>query len=571
VPGLTLSVGPILPVEDQPARPVVADDLDDVEFTPIDAAPNVLQTPEPPQLVVATRGPLNDRYICFLAEATGIEDPVFTWTGVQQSFDDGDRSFADLVFPPVVVLPQRVTVTVESGSNPGGGLTESIDIVSVTPSPHLTARGIADQPVVFTFRGRTVSENDSLQFDPDDVVVTMQDPPGQAMMSVLLRPFNHEAPDNDAQGVQPGPRTIVFTLGGEEVSVENAMTVYEPGAAVRSLITILDRPAPTDARPRLPDAGVGKGNRTQAQDDRITAVINATTRAEVVAAWNPWTSSDATLVVPPVPYGAVQFAIVADAAARLEQNFSKPTIPSGLLQPPPVPVSMWRDLLDFIVSEESGPAAQGSILAVAGVASENSYGIVQFNDSRAGGNNFTSGTNGPLVPILRPGIAGDGIIADWKASIIAANDFAALRTLLNLLLTGDWRAYLIYSLRNFIRSSQAYYARVIMAPGGTTGYSATDDFRVDLVPPARANGSGSQRDLFELLPVAHRLPSDAFGGLFQAVNYEGGLLTRTTPNEWHTVGSDPVSGKPYMTQAGTDRAANAQSFYDSNAPGGGYQ
>jgi len=103
------------------------------------------------------------------------------------------------------------------------------------------------------------------------------------------------------------------------------------------------------------------------------------------------------------------------------------------------------------------------------------------------------------------------------------------------------------------------------APRGTTGYEPDDDFRADLTPPERPHGKGSQRDLFEALSVAHRMSADAFGsfemGLF------GGLVTRTTPNEWHpSTEEDPVTGREYMSSMGVARARSARSAY----PEGGY-
>ena len=124
--------------------------------------------------------------------------------------------------------------------------------------------------------------------------------------------------------------------------------------------------------------------------------------------------------------------------------------------------------------------------------------------------------------------------------------------------THDWRADPYASLVNAIRSTQAYYGRVLIA-GPDNVYTPTTDFRVDLIAPARPNGQGSQRDCFEYFGVVHRLPADAFGG----VGVAGGVVVSTIPYEWHTVGNN-AQGVPYMTAAGTARAQAMRACYPQN-------
>jgi len=190
---------------------------------------------------------------------------------------------------------------------------------------------------------------------------------------------------------------------------------------------------------------------------------------------------------------------------------------------------------------------------MAGVAAENSYGLLQFNDRRASGGNFTGGPYS--IPIYMSGIQ-----TDWKEYFKAATTDAELKTLITNL--SDWRADPYASIVNFIRSTDTYYAQLM----GTL-YEPNVDFRVDLVAPARANGSGSQRDCFELFGVAHRLPSDAFGGTYLGVTYDGGLTTTgVSPYQWHITGENPVNNLPYMTVDGTNRANLMRGCY----PAGGY-
>ncbi len=55
---------------------------------------------------------------------------------------------------------------------------------------------------------------------------------------------------------------------------------------------------------------------------------------------------------------------------------------------------------------------------------------------------------------------------------------------------------------------------------------------------------------------------------------EGGVvisrIQAPNPYEWHTFGSDPVSGRRYMNAHGVNRAQSARDYYSGHAPQGGY-
>lgn len=354
----------------------------------------------------------------------------------------------------------------------------------------------------------------------------------------------------------PGSRNLILQLSNptKTLELEEKLTVYR--GIIPSLVELLNRPAPGQAQ-AFPGVQ-GGGPRTQEQENRIQAVINATSENTLRSAWHTFTANDASAIIPPTKLTPELYALFRTAALGIEGNSNKVAIgnPSLDPQPPDVPLAMWKAYLDFLDSIESA----GLYLALAGASGENSYGRLQFNDGRADLNNFTG--TGVVVPIYQA-----GIVKLWKTKLLAANTVASLKNTVDSL-NDDWRADPVATFINGIRSSQAYIGTLMKA--GNTNYDANDDFRPD-AGSGRAHGHGSQRDFFEFLGVMHRLPSDVLGGTFDSVDYAGGLVVAPTPNEWHTTGTDPVSQKPYMHPDGTSRANSARNYYDNNAPAGGFQ
>lgn len=422
-----------------------------------------------------------------------------------------------------------------------GGKTRRAKAKPIVADPPITVQGYQKHTIKFTVMGYTFKTGDKFRFSGTGITVD------QSSFTIAGNAISGKI--SAAKTATIGSRKVIFSINGgkRDVTVKDLFTVYR--GVKQSLIDVLDRPAP-GAKQAFP--GKRNGNpRTADQQSRITSVVNATTRAQITSAWNSWANADGSLTIPPSPIDQKQIDVLIDAAVQIEGNTNKPTL--GM---PDVPLTMWKAFLTHLADVESAD----KVLAMAGVASENSYGILQFNDGRASGTKFT-GEPMHSVPIYKPGIK-----TDWKAYFIAATSIADLKTRMGAL--ADWRADPYASLVNGIRSTQAQYGRIDTGAGG---YQAGDDYRVDLVPPARANGKGNQRDVFECFGVVHRLPSDVFGGTFGGVSYYGGRVQTTTPNEWHTSGTEPTTGKKYMTADGTTRAESFRTYYNSNAPSGGYK
>jgi hypothetical protein len=526
-------------------------DVSSAGFEEITASNRVAQYTTPPTLIVPVREDLGT-YVPLLG-ACGDASPTFVWTNATHRISTTHETFADLIVEdgdsPLVVL---------NVSTAGGTATRSVQVSSCTLTPDLTVPGLQGQTLFIDFTG--LSFNDlaevlSVTFGGSGITTVSTEVVSSSRLKVVI---------NVAANATPGLRTATVTRTVGAFDIENVLTVYggQYRGTVDNLITLIDRPAFGTPAPVLIGSAFGTGPRTSAQETRLAAVFNATTRQQVLTAWNTWIRNDGTLTIRPSTITPQQMDILIDAAIAFEvANPTMPTPHQGA-NPPSIPLSMWRGLLQFIVPLESGYQTTGCVLTMAGVAAENSYGLCQFHDSRASGSVF-SGTQRKSVPIYNP-----GILTDWKARVMALTTLAGLRTELTTLGatngTGDWRADPYYSLINFIRSSNAHYIHLISGVRDQFPYAANDSFRVDLVPPARANGSGSQRDCFEFFGVVHRLPGDAFG---DTPTYQGGVLYSPTPNQWQTSGGSPL----YMTPEGTTRAGEGRTYYDTNAPAGGYQ
>jgi hypothetical protein len=437
------------------------------------------------------------------------------------------------------------------------GLTHTrvLQVATFTLTPDLTVPGLQNQILYMDFTGFEFSDDEAVQVTFGAGITTVStEVVNTSRLKIVI---------NVSSTAATGLRKATITRAGQDVETAELLTVYGGTyrGTVDNLVVLVDRPAFGTTAPVLNESALGTGPRTTGQETRLAAVIAATTRAGVTAAWNTWIRNDGSFTRRPSTITPTQLDILIDAAVAYEAaNPSQPTIPGN---PPAVPFSMWKGFLRYLAAEESGYQTSGCVLAMAGVSSENSYGLAQFNDVRATGNNFT-GATGITVPVYHP-----GIVQDWKALVIAVTTIPQLRAVLIQLGTGDWRADPYSSLINVIRSSHAYYARLISTITGTVSYNANDSFRVDLAAPGRANGSGSQRDCFEFFAVAHRLVGDAFGFTdSDGTKYQGGVVYAPTPNEWHTTGGTP---NLYMTAAGTARAESSGGYYKTNAPDGGYQ
>jgi hypothetical protein len=542
---LLLFVGPVLLYEDRPSPPTDISDVSGATYDEVDVAASVAHYTNPPTWLIPVRGAAST-YAALAARAFGGGSASFVWVNATHRISSPTESYADLV------LGQGDSVLITVRATVGGStLVRSVQAATFTITPDITVPGLQNQVLLLDFTGFSFSNDEQVQ-------VTFG--PGVSTIStVVVNPTRLRVVISTSGTATPGLRTVKITRQGEDVTTAEALTVY--GGPLRgtmdNLILLLNRPASTDQRPVLVESGLGTGPRTAEQDTRIQAVLDATDRNTIRAAWNKWTRLDCSLTVRPSTITTAQLDVLVEGAIAMEAAASsQPAIPGA---PPKVPLSMWRGFLQFLYPLESAFQSIGSVVAMASATSENSYGLLQFNDNRASGNNFTA--PGITVPIFNA-----GIVTNWKDVLFPITTLAQLKIKVDDLGRHDWRADPYSSLVNLIRSSQAYYARLIMAPNGTGSFVKTDSFRVD-AGSGRANGQGSQRDCFEYFAVVHRLPSDCFGGTFQGVNYQGGVVLAPTPNEWHTTGGTP----PYMTSDGTTRANQAQTYYNANAPAGGYQ
>lgn len=477
---------------------------------------------------------------------TNVGAPAFQWSGATHRLSAAKESVADIV----ILANQSATITVTETKTGESRQLKVASIVDATPS--LIVPGQSDYQWVVQITG--IQPGSGLQVDPG---------PDLTAASITILPNGHVSMLLSADATAtPGLRDITVSQGGQPTVIKHALTVYR--GVMSNLIDLVNRPAAGTARGKLIDMDLLTGPRTQDQENRIAALLSAADRDQALAAWNNWTRQDGSLTVLPTGVNDAQVAVLIDAAFQYESgNSSFPAFTFTPL-PPIVPLSLWKGLMAFLAPLESGYNGIGSVVALAGATNETSAGLMQFNDARSAGSVFAGGTNAPNIPIYDP-----GRVTAWKDKIIALQTLADLSAFLATLDQGDWRADPYASLINLIRSSYAYYGRLIMAPGGGTQYDSVDDFRVD-AGSGRANGQGSQRDCFELFSCAHRFPGDVFGNSVSQPVLEGGLLTAPTPNEWHASTANGPSGHPYMTQDGVTRATEARTFYDSDAPSGGY-
>ncbi|HRQ73261.1 MAG TPA: hypothetical protein PLU35_09560 [Phycisphaerales bacterium] len=534
-----LEVAQLLPVEDEPSPPTDLSDVSSAPWENVDTSSRVAQATTPQTLLVPVRlaagtfVPLRARLV-----NTNVQNPSFQWTGATHRLTAGKESVADLV----IAANQGITITVTETTT---GESRQMVVAAVAPTPPLIVPGQAD--LTWVLKVTRYQLQQGVQVDPGNHL---------SASHVTVFPGNLLAMKLSAQDdAQRGLRDIALIQGGESVVIKNALTVYR--GFMKNLLDHLDRPAFGATPARLGEMELHGGPRTQAQENRIQAVLSANGPDQVRQAWNTLTRVDGALTVIRTELTATQLDILYDAAVQFEgMNPSFPAFSDPV--PPTIPLSLWRRLMGFMAPLESGYLANGSVVALAGATDESSTGLLQFNDGRASGNNFSGRI---AVPIYRP-----GRIEWWKGKIDAASTLGQLRQAVVDLDEGNWRADPYASLINLIRSSHAYYSSLVVPPSGS--YDPDESFRAD-PGSGRANGQGSQRDCFEVFAVAHQLPANVFDG--PGTGLEGGLWRATTPDEWRVSTDNSSNGLPYMDPQGMTRAGEARSYYNNNAPTNGYQ
>jgi hypothetical protein len=547
----SLKVGKILPDEDQPKRPKAVGNINNADYVELASAPNVFirQAGATPQLFF----PRNSYVPILLTVTEGTLDPTFT--GIIKSFAAAMTSHAADVFTGEQVINVRV-------QNADPAVDRSVTLHGVRATPPLTVKRTAARAfsltVTFQITGFSFPDGSTFAFEDANLAVAAVaiDTNDKSKISGTV---------TAAPGSTEGAHAVVFDIpspeGRKKVTVRNVFTVYRqaqvgnvvhPGV-VQSLIDLIGRPEPGKLKEER-DAQVGNGPRTKEQQDRMTAVINADSAAKVIAPWNRWVQKDASLTRPPTEIDREQMGVLIEAAVQIEGNTNRPDYPAPTPDPPETPLSMFREFLKFLVGQETGNP--GNPLGLAGVAAENSFGLLQFNNVRAKGQNFTGG--GLSIPISSP-----VIVEDWKGMLAGVGDIASLRAEIEKI-SADWRADPFITLINGIRSTQSHYARTI----GSNGFQEADDIRVDSVPTdpggGRAHGQGSQRDVFELLGTIHRLASDVFGGAFGGENYAGALNSANTPDSWNPE-EGTRGGLPVMTDDGKNRALAGRSHWNDKS------
>ncbi|MFM9960831.1 MAG: Calx-beta domain-containing protein [Planctomycetaceae bacterium] len=527
---LQLYVGLLLPDEDEPSPPVLSDlssagwvSIESAEFAyPINEDEYELLVPE-------------DSYIALKTAWTGTNAVTFNWTNATEHLDAGNESAASQVVASSATTIQAVQA----------GATQTKKVAVVTINDQLSVPGFQNQKVSFTKPGQPFKAGDSFSFDGAGITVT----PG----SIVIAGNTISGTISTAANAATGMRKVIFNLDGGTRPVKQSgfFTVYR--GAIPSLVELLGRRAAGEPIQQFNVAVKGGNPRLPSVETQIDDVIAASTRAQITQRWNTFAGTHASLTDWPKPITQAHIDVLIDAAVQIEGNTHK-----AQADLPDVPLTFWKAFLTQLALVESN----NKVLAMASVPSENSYGVLQFNDARVKG--ISPGFQGLVfaasqtaqMAIFQPGFR-----LDWKAMMIDASDVNDLKMSVSSL-SQDWRADPFASFVNGIRSSQQYYGGMVTGVGG---YDPNDDYRVDLASPTRANGRGSQRDVFEALAVAHRLWSEVIGG----GGVYGGRVQTTSPNEWHTTGNHS-SGMPYMSADGIVRAGAFRTYYDTNAPAGGY-
>jgi len=527
-----MSVGRLLPWEDRPLNPSTMEDVKQAEWEEVPLSDRVAHKTKPDALIVPVRKqPDGGTFVPLMARASTAAK--FQWDHATRHVDQDRDSYADLI--ATWDMEERlVTVNADKAE-----ASREIMIATMVLSPSFAVPGMRYAGITVEFQEYELDNDFSVSFGPgieiDNLVLDREN----------SRALVHISVSEDAE---QGLREITIHNNAENIIIKDAFTVY--AGVMQNLKDLLNRPPD---RRVLNFMFIRLGPRTVDQDDRVKRILEATDRSSARTAWREWTAADASISSIPTRIESRDIAVLVAAAVQFEdRNSSAVNFPEP--KPSLVPISMWRGLVDFLWRLESAWDLERSIVPLASVAEENSYGLLQFHDLRASEEVF-AGASGYSVPIYSP-----GIIPDWKDKIVDIGSIEDMAGFVESLHAKDWRADPYKSLVNGIRSLQALYGQLILGTDGRRRYDPKDSFRVEL-GSGRAHSKGSQRDCFEFFAVVHQLPANAFGDKRSGGSIEGAIVRSPTPDEW-------LADSLHMLADGVKRAEQAQAFYKK---GGGYK